>query len=182
MAPRVDRELLNSVSEAYPRLRRELLAPTLQLILAARAQCGGDVDKFIVLLVIAMRTLEHPEFTRRTPEDVYASGADRLPTLGANVRSIADSVGIPKETVRRKVAELLEMGLIGRSENNLYFPAGSYAAFAPIRQEMQRAAVSFYEAVARVAEARRDPAGRDNTAGEFRHFEAPGPSGVHEDG
>jgi hypothetical protein len=176
----VDRDLLNSVVEAFPRLRRDLLSPMLQLFLAAREQCGGDMDKFIILLVVAIRTMEHPEFARRTPEAMLRDGADTLPTLGANVRSIADSLGMPKETVRRKVAELLEMGLVGRTGNNLHFTAASFTALEPIREEMQRTAVSFYEAVAKVEDVRRAADGERDGSASFRPVDASRLNGVHE--
>jgi hypothetical protein len=180
MAPTLDRQLVNSVAEAYPRLRRELLSPLLQLLLAARSQGEGDIDKFILLLVVAIRTVEHPDFARQTPEEMLQNGAESLPTLGANVRSIADSVGIPKETVRRKVAELLAMGLIGRTGNNLYFTASSYQALTPVREAIQRAAVAFYEAVAKVDDARRALGGAHEESASFRPVDASGPSVARE--
>ncbi|MEH6664850.1 MAG: hypothetical protein V7678_08350 [Brevundimonas sp.] len=48
-------------------------------------------------------------------EKVLSGELDALPTLWTNIRSIADSTGIPRETVRRKVNDLIEAGLVKRS-------------------------------------------------------------------
>jgi len=48
-------------------------------------------------------------------EKVLSGDLDTLPTLWTNIRSIADSTGIPRETVRRKVNDLIKDGLVKRS-------------------------------------------------------------------
>lgn len=55
------------------------------------------------------------EFADLPSERVLAGDLEALPTLWTNIRSIADSTGIPRETVRRKVNDLIEAGLVKRS-------------------------------------------------------------------
>jgi hypothetical protein len=69
-----------------------------------RREFGGDYDKFLVLSLVALRT---------------GSGGDGYDGPGINVSSIADSAGVPRETARRKVTELLADGLVARDGCNL---------------------------------------------------------------
>jgi DNA-binding Lrp family transcriptional regulator len=54
-----------------------------------------------------------------------------MPAARTNVLSIADSTGIPRETVRRKVRELLEMKLIFRSGRLLGLSGAGWGKISP---------------------------------------------------
>ncbi len=71
-----------------------------------------------------------------------------LPSLGANVRSVAESVGVPKETVRRKVGEMIETGWIVRQGNELRLTALAYQQLIEVRVAIERLAVRNFEVVA----------------------------------
>jgi hypothetical protein len=125
------------VAAHYPSVASELLKPLLELLLASRRACGGDVDKFLILLVVATRVAEHPEFAALTPHHLAEAEVETLPSRGTNVRSIADSTDIPKETVRRKVSELIEAGWLERRGRDLTLTSRAYQMLSPVRQKIE---------------------------------------------
>jgi hypothetical protein len=132
---------------AYPRLAKDLLRPLLALLATARAMCGGDSQKSEILMLIAMRTIEHPDFAKLSYESIASGSAPAYRSLGTNIRSIADSAGMPRETVRRKVAELTAAGLVTRKGNALSLNPAASVAMGPLRDAVLRLAVANYELV-----------------------------------
>ena len=137
----MSKSLLDLTSESYPAIARDLLRPLLELSSLAREQCGGDFDKFLILLAVAMRTVEHPEFRAASQAQLLSGEMPVFPGLGTNVRSIADSLSIPKETVRRKVSEMVDAGWLARIDNDLFFTARAYCALSSVREAIERQAV-----------------------------------------
>ena len=45
-----------------PSVASELLRPLLNVLSAAREICGGDMDKYLILLALSMRMSQHPDF------------------------------------------------------------------------------------------------------------------------
>jgi hypothetical protein len=150
--------LLKLVAADYPVIARSLLRPLLELLSASRDACGGDIDKFLIMLVVAVRTTEHSLFATYSQERLLSGEIPVFPTLGTNIRSIADSVRIPKETARRKVGELVEAGWIARQGNELRFTALAYQQLAGVRVAIERLAVQNFEVVTALARSRRDRA------------------------
>jgi hypothetical protein len=135
------------VAENYPEVAAELVEPLLRLLHVARIYCGGDMDKFLVMTVVGLRTIQHPDYRERTPQQLAGAGAGILPSLGVNGQSVADSLGIPKETVRRKIHELIDQGWIARRDGQLYFTTQAYRDLAPVREEMAALAACYYDVV-----------------------------------
>jgi len=133
------------LQENYPRVASELLRPLLNLFTSAREVCEGDVDKFLILLAIAMRTTEHPEFKGLAHDAILAGDPEVLPSLGTNIRSIAASVAIPKETARRKLADLVEAGWLARQGWDFRMTARCYVALEPVRLRLQALALSYHD-------------------------------------
>ncbi len=150
------RRLLHLVAGNYPALAHSLLRPLLDLLSVSRDACGGDIDKFLIILVIAVRTTEHALFATFTPEQLLSGEIPVFPSLGTNVRSVAESVGVPKETVRRKVIELAEAGWIARKGNELRFTARAYRDLAGVRASIERLAVRNFQTVAELVGASGD--------------------------
>ena len=145
----VGRELLRRlVADNYPTIARSLLRPLLHLLSTSREACGGDVDKFLIMLVIAIRTTEHERFATYSQAQLLSGEIPIFPTLGTNVRSVAESTGTPKETVRRKVGELIEAGWISRQGNELRFTVVAYQELAGVRVAIEDLAVSNFQVVA----------------------------------
>lgn len=144
-------ELLDLVANNYPAISLSLLRPLLRLFSISREACGGDNDKFLIMLVIAVRTTEHELFATYTQAELLSGDIPVFPTLGTNVRSIAESTGTPKETVRRKVGELIEAGWISRHRHELRFTALAYREVADVRVAIEDLAVSNFQVVADLA-------------------------------
>jgi hypothetical protein len=89
-------------------------------LVACRRAFDGDLDLFLVLTIIGERS-----FTpRHAPEGMtrdafHHSPANLVAPAAINLQSIADFSGIPRETVRRKVALLVERGWVQRGPGGL---------------------------------------------------------------
>lgn len=142
-----------AVSEHYTIVARDLLNSLLDLMTVSRAACGGDVDKFLILLAIAVRASEHPSFRDLSSADLAEGRFAVLPSQGINVRSISASLRIPPETARRKVTELIEAGWIVRHRRSLMFTGQGARETEPMRIAIQRLAVRNFSTVRGVAEA-----------------------------
>jgi CRP-like cAMP-binding protein len=148
----IGREALrNLVAENYPAIVSGLLRPLIRLLSLSREACGGDVDKFLIVLVIAIRTTEHANFATYSQAQLLSGELPIFPTLGTNVRSIAESIGVPRETVRRKVGELVSSGWVARVGNELRYTALAYQQLAGVGVAIEDLAVSNFETVADLA-------------------------------
>jgi hypothetical protein len=148
-APRAQVDLARElVADRYPVIATELLKPLLHLLSLSREACGGDVDKFLILLVVALRTTEHPGFRALSQAELLKGDIQTFPGLTTNMRSIGDSLNIPRETVRRKVAELVEADWITRHGLNLHFTSHAYRQLADVREAIEALAVSNFQVVA----------------------------------
>lgn len=86
----------------------------LRLMKSLRQFFGNDMDKVMIMAAIGQQQLRDPKLPIRP----YAPEAD-APLLGdsaryTNVDRIAAATGIPRESVRRKVNELIAVGWVER--------------------------------------------------------------------
>lgn len=102
------------IRENYNRVAPVLLSALTDYLIVARRQ-SDDLDRQLVLLVIMLRSTMAKGFSDLPSERILSGEMDAVPTLWTNIRSIADSTGIPRETVRRKVNDLIKAGLVTRS-------------------------------------------------------------------
>jgi hypothetical protein len=122
----------------------DLLNPLLGLLSELRTLCHGDMDLALIFLLVLIRTTEHPAFADATQaERLEAAGA--LPTLGINISSAAASLGLPRETARRKVMALVESGCIVRADGSLRLTSESYLWLAPLREGVNRLASKYHQ-------------------------------------
>ena len=120
----------------YVRVAKNLIGPLTDLLVVARPVTGGDLDKLLIILVVALRTAEHPGLA---PDDFEQALDGRLPiyrSLRTNVRSIAESTGLPRETVRRKVGQLVDAGWIARHGDDLSYTPEASRALTPVREAL----------------------------------------------
>ena len=136
------------LSHNYGLVAKDLLTPLLDVFAATRAAFGGDMERAVVLLEVAIRMLQDPRLPCVDLNTVLRGEMESYPSLSTNMRSIADSSGIPKETVRRKVAALVAEGLILRDGNNLSLSITASPVLTPVREAVLRLAARNYEAVA----------------------------------
>lgn len=87
-------------------------------LINARSAFGGDLDLFLVLAVIGDRTFSASRVPPSLSFDEFMS-ADRVKSepISLNTYSISQFSRIPRETVRRKVQELVDRGWVERSED-----------------------------------------------------------------
>jgi len=89
-----------------------------RLMLILRQAFGGDLDQMLILAVIGERKLARrasaaePRYDRLGYTDLHDPES-----LAINAHSLSEYTGIPRETVRRKVAALIERGWVERSDN-----------------------------------------------------------------
>lgn len=133
-------------------LAQHVNEPLVHYLVVGRGLCR-DLDTLLVLLVIVQRANRHPEFARLDPTDLAEGRIGQIPTLAVNLQSIADSTGIPRETVRRKVNDLVRMGWVSREGAMIRFTPKGYCAIAPAREAAIRLTVSIADAVARTLNA-----------------------------
>lgn len=87
-----------------------------ELLILLRKHFDGDLDRVLVLAVIGLRTLPPERVQALSYEEFEAGRLVREPSP-INVHSIAETTGIPRETVRRKVSELERKGWVERLES-----------------------------------------------------------------
>ncbi|MBP8247716.1 MAG: DeoR family transcriptional regulator [Phenylobacterium sp.] len=110
--------------------------------------CDNDITKFMIMLVVALRTTMHRDFVARTQGELLSGEVPVFPSLPISVRSVGETLGLPKETIRRKVTELANDGWLVREHGRLYFTAAAYQQLSPVREQIEELAARYYEVVA----------------------------------
>ena len=135
------------LSQNYGLVAKDLFTPVLDVFGAARSAFDGDVEKAVILLEVAVRTLQTRNMAGLDLQTVLSGAIKSYPTISTNMRSISDSSGIPKETVRRKVAALVKDGLLLRQGNYLSLSPAASPALTPIRNAVLKLAARNYESI-----------------------------------
>ena len=104
-------------------------------LIQCRRFFSGDMDRLLVLCVIGDRTLA----ARNVPDTLKVSdlglGRINVPKEPINLQSIADFSGIPRETVRRKLQDLMALGWVERDERGNFAVTPKAAAdLAPLTE------------------------------------------------
>jgi len=108
----------NWPGEAFGQIFPAHVSGFVELMICLRREFDGDLDLMLVMAVIGERRL-----SRRDPDaTITHEGLGATPVLetsGAsiNAHSIAEYTGIPRETVRRKVAALITCGWAARDDH-----------------------------------------------------------------
>jgi hypothetical protein len=147
MPCRQDRQSIRAQLDAnYHQIASELLRQQLATMHAIYGLFGGDFEAFYILAVIAQRTAEHQAF-KASP---WTGRRDDqpLPSLTTNVRSVAQSTGIPEETVRRKVMALVARGWVQKEGRCLSYTVQGARELGPLRDALLDLAVQHYRIVA----------------------------------
>jgi hypothetical protein len=135
------------LAQNYGLVAKDLFTPVLDVFGAARSAFDGDIEKAVVLLEVAVRTMQDPSLSHLDLKTLLSGTIETYPSLSTNMRSIADSSGIPKETVRRKVAALVQEGLVLRRGNNLSLSTTATPALTPVRDAVLKLAARNYDSV-----------------------------------
>lgn len=109
----VDEVLLRDFGRIWPKH----VAGLTQFLIECRKQFDGDLDLFLILCIIGDRTFSE----RHVPEGMNfetwnATSVEDVRSVEINIQSISDFSGIPRETVRRKLAALVDRQWVIRDE------------------------------------------------------------------
>jgi len=88
----------------------------LAILTSLRQMFGNDLDKPIILAVIGQFMFENGDYESKRYADQGDSDRSLRSDRLTNVESVATSAGLPRESVRRKVGELIDVGWITRDE------------------------------------------------------------------
>lgn len=107
------------IRERYLEIWPKILDPWTQYLIAARSAFDGDMDKMIILAVIGLMSLQDKGLQLRDPprisyDDLSRPDATATDPRPINIESIALFTGIPRESVRRKVGDLITRKWIAR--------------------------------------------------------------------
>lgn len=103
----------------YPQLTYETGLFMVAYLRRVHAEFGGDVTAAIVLGEIAQHNVRPfmKELLPKSGKDSAALATDEVVAASirrCNMLSVAEASGIPRETVRRKVAKLEKLGFVSR--------------------------------------------------------------------
>lgn len=98
----------------------------LAILIKRRNYYSGDLDQFMIHMVLVLGEVK----ARNVAADPR-SVAPPTKARGVNVQSLSDITRIPRESVRRKLAMLIESGLVRRNADGLLYlgPASDLNSF-----------------------------------------------------
>ena len=114
MKKKADKSIRDNFGRVWPAHVSNLT----ELLIQARSAFDGDLDLFLVLAVIGDRSFAAGRVPPSFTFDDFMSEKNVKPEpLSVNAHSISQFSKIPRETVRRKVQELVDRGWVERSED-----------------------------------------------------------------
>ncbi len=90
-----------------------------ELLIVLRQQFFGDLDLMLILAIIGSRALPARQTSNMTYAEFISDNNKKRADQPINIQSIAECSGIPRETVRRKVNKLEDLGFIERDSNGM---------------------------------------------------------------
>ncbi len=100
----------------------------LALMVEMRRVFGNDLDKVIILSAIGQQMLLDRQVPERSYDDWILHPLKERHGKVTNIDALARATGIPRESVRRKVNELIADRMVVRNERNELSPAPGVAA------------------------------------------------------
>ena len=91
-----------------------------------------DHDKFLIIIYLIKKTLDFysRNFTKLTFEEFYSKNTVEIAKF--NISEISIALNIPKESTRRKLAELENIGAIKRLKNKIIIDRSSFNLSKPV--------------------------------------------------
>ncbi len=90
-----------------------------ELLIVLRQQFFGDLDLMLILAIISSRALPARQTSNMTYAEFISSNTKDRADQPINIQAIAECSGIARETVRRKVHKLEELGFIARDPSGM---------------------------------------------------------------
>jgi hypothetical protein len=138
--------LATLIERHYGELQPAILRHLLQWTILLREAFDGDLDSMIVLAVVGDRLVSDPNYEKLGYNELMSRPRFMPGFPQTNRRSIADSTGIPRETVRRKVAALMARGWIEER------PDGSLLVTATASEALHRTTLRTFEILGNLGE------------------------------
>jgi hypothetical protein len=111
--------VLERIDAIYPAYRVAME----RLLVTLRRDFDGDLDAMLVLLTLSLGT-DQADWKAALLAEAEPATQRRL----TNTQSIADTTGIPRETVRRKLAAMAARGWVQRRDDGNWTPTRQAAA------------------------------------------------------
>ena len=90
-----------------------------ELLIVLRQQFFGDLDLMLILAIISSRALPARQSSNMTYDQFISDSDKQRADQPINIQSVAECSGIARETVRRKVHKLKDLGFIERDANGI---------------------------------------------------------------
>lgn len=90
-----------------------------ELLIVLRQQFFGDLDLMLILAIIGSRALPARQTSNMTYAEFISDNTKDRADQPINIQSIAECSGIARETVRRKVHKLEDLGFIARDPSGM---------------------------------------------------------------
>ena len=90
-----------------------------ELLIVLRQQFFGDLDLMLILAIIGSRALPARQTSKMTYAEFISDNTKDRADQPINIQSIAECSGIARETVRRKVHKLEDLGFIARDPSGM---------------------------------------------------------------
>ena len=90
-----------------------------------------DYEKFMIIMYLMIKTFDYywKNFVKLNYEDFFSQNEIEVETL--NVMEISNALNIPKETTRRKINELEELGAIKKSNKKIIIDRNAWPSIKP---------------------------------------------------
>ncbi len=90
-----------------------------ELLIVLRQQFFGDLDLMLILAIISSRALPARQSSTMSYKQFISDSDKQRADQPINIQSVAECSGIARETVRRKVRKLEDLGFIERGANGM---------------------------------------------------------------
>jgi len=90
-----------------------------------------DYEKFMIIIYLMVKTFDYysKNFVKLNYDDFFSQNEIEVETL--NVMEISNALNIPKETTRRKINELEELGAIKKSNKKIIIDRNTWPSIKP---------------------------------------------------
>lgn len=120
------------IKAAFGRVWPAHVGSLTQFLITCRTTFDGDIDMFLILAVIGDRTFSQRHADPKLDYEGFRSGVSKsTPSLIINLRSISDFSGIPRETARRKINQLVKLGRVKKQRD------GSFQATSKAKKDLE---------------------------------------------
>lgn len=133
-----------TVRENFGKIWPAHVSSLTQFLIECRRAFDGDIDMFLVLAIVGDRTYSQRAADPDQSFEDFQATTEPTPPEDINLRSIAEFSGIPRETVRRKIALLESKGWITRKDD------GFIVATMKAKEDLEPLTVTSIKYVARM--------------------------------